>query len=460
MQVIDEVTKSKIGYGNCKRVVVDFTETGDIIYGYTRQWKDKCFRARVFDRGGYSEEAWVMKTEKIKENLFYSNYTGVWMLKVNIPQDVYIRETQRLGQNKFPYDFERKYEAIESFDIFNGRQEIREQRSYPLSEFMRYTFGLEFETSAGLIPESVVMRDGLIPLRDGSISGLEYSSVVLEGNDGLNLLEQQLKTLKKYTVFNKECSLHIHFGGYPLEADKVFRLYTVCRNLQNDIMNYVPELTFHTAQYKASGKDYCKLLPDFGSFNDLYQGLVGRSYLGDFTQPHPADPDRHHKWNIHTRYFWLNLVNLLCYRVNKTVEFRLLRPTYNFRKITLWLYIMNAILRYSEDVNNPINHAPNFNQKNDLNDYDKWMANLMNNQNGWPGGMMQNMQRQQQRRRPAGPLTLMDVIKTVYPKDLADKLALELVKLETVVYNQKQSGDRIGALTELEDKLFDSDEIL
>lgn len=47
-------------------------------------------------------------------------------------------------------------------------------------------------------------------------------------------------------------------------------------------------------------------------------------------------------------YYWLNIINSLCYNVNKTIEFRFLRPTYNFHKIVLWIYIFNAILQYAE----------------------------------------------------------------------------------------------------------------
>jgi hypothetical protein len=57
---------------------------------------------------------------------------------------------------------------------------------------------------------------GLIPLRDGSITGIEFSTVVLQGNEGLNLLKQQVEALNANTIFDKDCSLHIHFGGLNL----------------------------------------------------------------------------------------------------------------------------------------------------------------------------------------------------------------------------------------------------
>lgn len=429
MQVIDEITGNKVGYGSCRRIVTGFAENGDIIYGYTRHWREKCIRARITGKDGRREDAFILNNEELRKDIFFSNLSCTYMLRTNMPKKDYVREAFTMGQGKFPYSFDRKYEAIESFNIFENRQKILNPKQYPLGEFLRYSFGLEFETSMGYIPEDICIRDGLIPLRDGSISGLEYSTVVLEGNGGISLLEQQLSTLKKYTTFNKECSLHIHLGGFPLEKSAIFRLYSICKGLEGEIMQYVPELTFNTAQYKASGKDYCKLLPSFSSFDDLYHGLVGRRFFGDLTQPHPADPDRHHKWNIHTRYFWLNLMNMVCYDVNKTVEFRLLRPTYNFSKITLWLYIMNAILRYAEMGSEPeptvvSSGDPIFDALNRI-------------------------------RVPTGR-RLMDIIKAVYPEDIAEELSVGLMKLKVLNDNQRRGGDRIGAFTELEDRLFDN----
>ena len=121
---------------------------------------------------------------------------------------------------------------------------------YTLSKYLKYTFGLEFETSMGYIPEDICFRDGLIPLRDGSISGLEYSTVVLNGNDGLSLLKQELESLKEYTAFNKECSLHIHLGGFPLDPNAIIRAQTLCRLLEKDISQLVPSLTFRSSEYE------------------------------------------------------------------------------------------------------------------------------------------------------------------------------------------------------------------
>ena len=314
----------------------------------------------------------------------------------------------------FPYQFRKRYEAIECFNLFNGKQNVLEDEKFPIANVFKYTFGLEFETSSGLIPEEICFRDGLIPLRDGSISGNEYSTVVLEGNSGFNLLYQQLKTLRQYTRFDKECSLHIHLGGYPLIPEKILSLYNLCYFLQNDIRRYVPKYTFFTSKYKASGKDYCKLLQKgYDNFRSYYIDFTGENYFGDLHQAHRDDITRERKWNIHQRYYWANLLNLICYHVNKTMEFRLLRPTYNLEKILTWMYIFNAIHIYAE------NHSVS-----------------------------------------ESGITLMDVLREVYPVELFEKLEIQLYKLEVCVIEQNSAGDYIGNRTDIDDEIFDKDNII
>ena len=261
-----------------------------------------------------------------------------------------IKYTLKKGFGIYPYSFPRNYEARDHFNLFNNMEKDYGDRKYLLGDFLSYTFGLEFETSMGFIPQGECFRYGLIPLRDGSISGLEYSTIVLDGNRGLSLLENQLKLLKCYTAFNKECSLHIHLGGFPLEPDKIFMLYKVIISLQNEFYSLLPNQTFTTAEYKKTGKDYCKLYDrDYNSFETFYQAMAKQKFYGSLTMPHPADIGRNRKWEINTRYYWVNFINMLCYSGGKTVEFRFLRPSFNFRFIYMWLWIFNAILLYAQN---------------------------------------------------------------------------------------------------------------
>lgn len=403
MYVINELTGKPMFEPNSCLVVIKHTPQA-LVFGYVD------INQELIDVGFYNVVAHCLEFHRtmkrmVQDHLIFNNRSGYYYSTINLPDEI-IRECFIKGQGDFPYNFPKKYEALESFQIFKNKQVIANPHTVPFAEHLHYTFGLEFETSEGYIPEDICFQDGLIPLRDGSISGLEYSTVILNGEQGLNLLEQQLKHLKKYTNFNKECSLHVHMGGFPLDADKLYRLYALCKYLEPDILKYVPRLTFKTAEYKANQKDYCKRLPSFECFEDLYAGLVGTKFFGDFYQAHPNDIARKAKWNVPTRYYWLNLVNALCYTVNKTVEFRFLRPTFSFEKITLWLFILNGILLYAESSNRYTNY-------------------------------------------------LTEVIDKVYPEPVAKYVKDGLNKLSLVTSNQDANGDYIGADILSEQQLFE-----
>lgn len=353
-----------------------------------------------------------------EKNLIYSNARGRWMDRDQFNLSDLIIEENTLGQGGFPYSFDRRYEACESFNIFKSKQNLLEELDFPGSKYLHYTMGFEFETSAGYLPEEIAFRDGLIPLRDGSISGLEYSSIVLTpDNKGLSMLRQELLSLRKMTSFNKECALHIHFGNFPMDKKAVFNLYRLCYYLQsgNGLRRLVPKYTFETQKYKKHrDKNYCGFLPSYSDFEQMFYDLTNMEFDGSFTNPHPADPDRHHKWNIRKRYYWINFMNLLCYDVNKTVEFRFLRPTYNLKKILVWIYIFNAMLQYAEKVDS----------------------------------IPQN-------------ITIFQILKEIYPADFMKKLWLEgVVKLIILTDNQTRSEDYCGSMVEEERKLFDEDEVM
>ena len=108
-------------------------------------------------------------------------------------------------------------------------------------------------------------------------------------------------------------------------------------------------------------------------------------------------------------YYWCNFINALCYQVNKTIEFRFLRPTYSFKKILLWLYIFNGILRYAEEYYIPGNHV-----------------------------------------------NLSIIMDMCYPSDLAKELCLGIKKLQALSINQRENGDPIGADVWMEEELFNS----
>lgn len=217
-----------------------------------------------------------------------------------------------------------------------------------------YTFGFEFETSHGKIPNWKILKTGLVPLRDGSIRGIEYATIPLQGTKGITILENACFNLKKYTSITTNESLHLHIGNVSTSKKFVAYLFTLCCIIEKEIYNLFPKYYDQTSKFKARGKDYnIPLRKDLASaeweetFNNLvfYLG-AGKKYQG-LGSVHHNDPDESGKWRINERYHWVNFIPLLFGKVN-TIEFRCHVPTHDPVKVINWLYICSAILSYAD----------------------------------------------------------------------------------------------------------------
>lgn len=338
MYAINELTRKFDHQENLVKCAVAY-ENDVIEFGYVNP--NDCLCVICYDRH-YHGMKFLSCYNLLKDKLNFNREYGVYTF-----EPVSSRLNQYYGAGEFPYTFTKYYNTRFLNDRFAKWQENYHSLHFKYADEMPYTFGLEFETSGGYIPEHELFNLGLIPLRDGSIRGLEYSTIVLQGQQGLNSLYEMIKCLQKYTIFDKECSLHIHLGNWKLDESTILKLNNLFSSAS--LGQYLPRDTYNTERYKATGKSYCKKNASYSTFNDLYYALVGKSYYGDLYQPHPADESGMRKWNIHSRYKALNLVNALCYNFGKTAEFRILRPTYNFDKIICWLYIFAAFIKYAEN---------------------------------------------------------------------------------------------------------------
>jgi hypothetical protein len=97
----------------------------------------------------------------------------------------------------------------------------------------------------------------------------------------------------------------------------------------------------------------------------------------------------------------------LCYNGPKTVEYRFLRPTYNFDKILGWLFIFGGIIKYAE--------------QNSENIFYRQSADIIS------------------------------VLKNVYSSELADILCKFLQMSYSVVITQNRLGDRFGMRVDVDD---------
>lgn len=399
--VIDYFSQDRVPRDLCIRFV-NAIEDGIKFYEYTIDATKLIYLYNDRKQEFYNKE-------RFEDQVIFDNRIGQYKVLNDVNDEDRINCKYNLS-TQYNYNFPKHYEARENFNVFNNKQIVLNNFEFKLSKYLKYTFGLEFETAVGTIPEDKCFRDGLIPLRDGSITGNEYSTVILEGNKGLNLLKQQLNTLTEHTYFDKNCSLHMHFGGIEFTPKIIWNVYRNCLYLQTDLQTILPSYTFRTSEYKDTGKDYCKMLPRLESFDAFYKFMVGMPYLGDLHQPHPKDVERMRKWNIDKRYYWVNFINVLCYHTNKTIEFRFLRPTYNINKIIFWMYIFNAIILASEE--------------------DIIVGDLKR------------------------------LVSEIYPDDIAHWLKINIIKTHICTMLQTNLKDYIGERTDIENNIFDTEELI
>ena len=235
----------------------------------------------------------------------------------------------------------------------------------PLLE--KLSFGLEFETTKGFIPNRILNQYGLIPLRDGSISGIEYVTVPMQGEKGLQCTADILKVLNERTEYNDDtCSLHLHLGNIPRTKEFILAFFKVGMRIQDEMFQMFP--LYKKYNYGIKNKNYSAPLSTFEilsqldpvidssnideNFGVLYRYLsMGQDFKSvgnslDNVLNHPADPNGNHKWQILPRYLLFNIIPLL-FGNKQTIEFRIHTPTYDVNKILPFIFMNSLIVNFT-----------------------------------------------------------------------------------------------------------------
>lgn len=342
---------------NINKGIVKWDSFGNPIFGSFEVDHTKNIEVVVLDSGGNpSQKTTYLSKDLVKSAVRYNNNLGVWEDTTRLTPVVKNVEdiiAKSIGNGSYTYNFAQEYSSskhMKKFLEYPRNMAINNPINFAdVEEFGGFSFGLEFETSAGKISQTDCFNLGLIPLRDGSISGIEYSTIPMKGAEGFNLLINQMKALQKNTTFDKECSLHVHLGGYPIDAKAIWALYKLLVIIEPQIARIMPAWAFNTGRFKSKGKDYCTKLHKSSSLEDYYTYCSGdrMRFDGCLTYPHPMDEEDRAKWNIHARYVWANLINLLFKKEGKTAEFRIHAPTTNVQKVINWMFICAGILKYA-----------------------------------------------------------------------------------------------------------------
>ena len=320
-----------------------------------------------------------------KLGYFDLNYDGFYYLKSNLSKaDLHHIEKDKV---KASYRFDNviakstnDYGADENNNAFinilkyytsDKNNIVITPDDYYLSTFVKgFTFGAEFETSTGFIPEKYCYKYGVMPLRDGSIGGYEYTTIPLCADKGVATLRNLCNVLTKRTNINNNCSFHLHIGGYERTSDSIVALYKLILQIQDELFLMFPAYQQDKPRWLGTSKNYCKKLPELNftgnveeDLNEIFMFLTAPEMDGHEinweeakeisskwnlnTYKHPLDPSGNQKWNIKSRYYHINLVPFI-FSKKHTVEFRLHTPTTNFTKVINWLFICTAILKFAK----------------------------------------------------------------------------------------------------------------
>lgn len=229
------------------------------------------------------------------------------------------------------------------------------------SELGSTSFGFEIETENGYVPERLCFRNGLIPLRDGSlrhdgIEPFEFTTIPLSGAKGLYTMIDIADLITRYTTIGKKCSLHLHIGGYKPTKEFVVAMHRVMLRIQDELFDMFPSNYRFTSENNFKTKDYCAPIKNirilknnnvdqnFNAIYNFYSGGNG-SFEGFGVSNHPLDRDNRAKWNIESRYYLQNCIPFI-WGGSGTYEWRLHSPSQNIHKMLNWLYICNAIMAY------------------------------------------------------------------------------------------------------------------
>ncbi|HEX8586130.1 MAG TPA: hypothetical protein VF680_17190 [Allosphingosinicella sp.] len=306
------------------------------------------------------DEKLLENNREYREELSSGIYYHIKRLPANAFNKIIIPSQEY--KTSLPYDSRGITDAFtEKYNKFYESRISNVVKTYaPILEDV--SFGLEFETTRGFIPDRILNKVGLIPLRDGSISGIEYVTIPLSGEKGLQTVVDMLEPLKERTVYDNTCSLHLHIGNVPRTKEFILAFFKLTCLVQDDMYQMFP--LYKKYNFKVKNKNYSKPYPIFDllsrmdaiitrenineNFNVLFeylsQGQPFAAYNNDLdkVKVHPSDPNNNQKWNIHTRYYIHNLIPLI-FGNKTTVEFRIHTPTYEVNKIVPFI-LMSAIL--------------------------------------------------------------------------------------------------------------------
>jgi len=296
-----------------------------------------------------------LTTNEFDCNLYEAYIEGIYLLctpeyankhlKLDEISGIYYKNLKpKINNSIFYKNLNYSYEHSKS--LFNNFKESKQD--VKLNKLLsKYSFGVELETSTGAVPANKLLKLGVLPVRDGSTHNYEYVTKPLTQ---LTNLIPIVEALNKHCTFDISTSMHIHLGNVPTDKEFILNFYKFIVNMQPQIYKMFPKYKLHN-DFNIKKKNYTQALTKKIKFETILNFLNNnkqctQEYTGEMLN-HNDDVERLRKWQLHSRYYWCNLIPLIFYP-SRTIEFRIHQGTFNKYKIIYWLLICAALIKYVE----------------------------------------------------------------------------------------------------------------
>jgi len=229
---------------------------------------------------------------------------------------------------------------------------------------LKYSFGVEIETSDGEVPKPIIEKIGVSCVGDRSIGAGEYVTSPLHGDDGLQKLALISEVIKEHCLVDDRCSIHVHVGGIEgfdkpkFNRDFMINAIKLGCHIEEELYKTLPESRNPTLyhchsirRWKGTNKKNYNTHMGAYIFGEKEWWLapqeVGQHHVEPFFDfsKYKLGMDYNKKTKIEQwqdgRYKWLNLIGCFSDHCKDTLEFRIFSGTLNFDKI--WAYVMFSL---------------------------------------------------------------------------------------------------------------------
>lgn len=294
--------------------------------------------------------------------------SGLWRLRSTMTESEIVKAGRITSRKVFKekgYNIEDNKEEFQqkkaAYENYTRKKTLKSERYARFLE--KTTFGCEFESAMGILPDHIQNRTGVVICRDGSIDNAEFVTVPMKGAKGLLAIKDLCLELSKRTTKDIKCAFHVHLGSIPDDRLFLVALYALAIRIQDDVFTMFPYYKTDWKDFKK--KNYCQKLRKLGipllkkgATRAEYESYVNDGYyrlfkwLSEGNDPDDLFNRRNHvhprpqKWERAQRYYWINFMNMF-FSDRKTMEFRVHQATTNHHKAINWIFICNAVINYA-----------------------------------------------------------------------------------------------------------------